>query len=49
MSVYLSTENHVACLTEAIRNGEYLSVAEATRENPDLYGRVKNRVAARTS
>ncbi len=49
MSDYLSTENQVACLAQAIRNGEYPSIAEATRENPDLYGRVKNRVAGRTS
>jgi len=49
MSDYLSTENQVACLAQAIHNGEYPSIAEATRENPDLYGRVKNRVAGRTS
>jgi Tc5 transposase DNA-binding domain len=49
MSDYLSTENQVACLAQAIRNGEYPSIAEATRENPDLYSRVKYRVAGRTS
>ena len=49
MSDYLSIENRVACLTQAIRNGEYPSIAEATRENPDVYGRVKQRVAGRKS
>ena len=49
MSDYLSTENQVACLAQAIHNGEYPLIAEATRENPDLYSRVKNRVAGRTS
>ena len=44
MSDYLSSENQVACLAQAIHNGEYPSIAEATRENPYLYGRVKNRV-----
>ena len=49
MSDYLSTENQVACIAQAIRNGKYPSIAEATRENLDLYGRVKNRVAGRIS
>ena len=49
MSDYLSTKNQVACLAQAIYNSEYPLIAEATRENPDLYGRVKNCVARRIS
>ena len=49
MSDYLSIENQVACLAQAIHNGEYPSIAEAMCENPDLYGRVKQRVAGRKS
>jgi len=49
MSDYLSTENQVACLAQAIHNGEYPLIAEVTRENPNLYSRVKYRVAGRTS
>ena len=49
MSDYLSTENQVAYLAQAIRNSKYSLIAEATRKNPDLYSRVKNRVARRIS
>ena len=49
MSDYLSTKNQVACLAQAIHDSKYPSIAEATRENPELYSRVKNRVAGRTS
>jgi len=49
MSDYLSIKNQVACLAQAIHNGEYPSIAEATRENPDLYSHVKQRVAGRKS
>ena len=49
MGDYLSIENQVACLAQAIRNGEYPSIAEATRDNPGLYSRVKQRVAGRKS
>ena len=49
MSDYLSTENQVACLAQAIRNGKYPLIAKATHENPDLYGRVKNHVAGQMS
>ena len=49
MSDYLSTKNQVACLAQAICNGEYPLIAEATRKNPDLYGRVKQCVAGRKS
>ena len=49
MSDYLSTKNQVACIAQAIHDGKYPSIAEATRENPDLYSRVKQRVAGRKS
>ena len=49
MSNYLSTENQVTCIAQAIRDGKYPLIAEATHENPDLYSCVKNRVTRQTS
>jgi len=49
MSDYLSIENWVACLAQAIRNGKYPLIAEAMHENPDLYSRVKQHVTGRKS